>query len=121
MGAKSELIAILESMGFEVWLMHTMPKHYKYPESFFTYLAIDAPFVAHYDNRPHAVAWAFWIGFYSSKPELVESVPVELARWLQAAGWTVPGLGEDVEADERTHTGWRITAYYVQEYDNKEA
>lgn len=121
MGAKAELISILDGMGYPSWLMHTMPAAQVYPESFFTFLAIDTPFVAHYDNRPHAAVWTFWIGFYSSNPALVESVPIELTRRLQAKGWTVPGLGEDVQSDEPTHTGWRITAYYVQKYDNKEA
>lgn len=120
MGAKSELINILESMGYRVWLMHTMPLTQVYPESFFTYMAIDTPFTAHYNNRPHAIVWAFWIGFYSSNATLVESVPVELTRRLLDAGWVVPGLGEDVQSDEPTHTGWRLTAYYVQEINNEE-
>lgn len=118
---KAQLIAILEDMGYPCWLMHTMPNSTAYPESFFTYMAIDAPFKAHYDNRPHAIVWAFWIGFYSSNPALVESVPLELAKRLLAAGWSVPGLGEDVQSDEATHTGWRITAYYVQKFENEEA
>lgn len=118
---KARLIAILEEMGYPCWLMHTMPASMAYPESFFTYMAIDTPFKAYYDNRPHAVAWAFWIGFYSSNPALVESVPKELAARLIAEGWAVPGLGEDVQSDEPTHTGWCITAYYVQNLDNKEA
>lgn len=118
---KAQLIAILEAMGYEHWLMHTMPSSKKYPDSFFTYLAIDTPFIMHYDNRPHAAVWTFWIGFYSNNPALVESVPLELANRLRAAGWVVPGLGEDVQSDEPTHTGWRITAHYVQKLDNKEA
>lgn len=118
---KSQLIEILEGMGYETWLMHTMPSSKKYPDSFFTYMAIDAPFKAHYNNRPHAIVWAFWIGFYSSNPALVESVPLELSKRLRAAGWVVPGLGEDVQSDEQTHTGWRITAYYVQNLENEEA
>ena len=40
---KSKLLAILEEMGYETWLMHTMPLSKKYPDSFFTYMAIDAP------------------------------------------------------------------------------
>lgn len=120
MGAKSDLIAILDGMGYPSWLMHTMPAEERYPESFFTFLAIDAPFTAFYDNRPHAAVWAFWIGFYSSDPALVESVPVELAARLQAAGWTVPGLGEDVRSDEPTHTGRRISAYYVVNYNKQQ-
>ena len=117
---KAELIAIFDEMGYPHWLMHTMPAKQKYPESFFTFLAIDAPFKAYYDNHPHAIAWAFMIGFYSNNPLLVQSVPLELARRLQAAGWVVPGLGEDVPSDEPTHTGWRITAYYVQNIDEEE-
>lgn len=116
MGAKSELIKVFDDIGYPYWLMHTMPKNKKYPESFFTFLSIDAPFSAYYDNRPHAVAWAFWIGFYSSSPALVESVPTELAKRLRAAGWVVDGLGEDVQSDEPTHTGRRITAYYIEPY-----
>lgn len=116
MGAKSELIKVFDSMGYPYWLMHTMPKNQKYPESFFTFLSIDAPFVAHYDNRPHAVSWAFWVGFYSSNPALVDSIPVELTKRLRAAGWVVDGLGEDVQSDEPTHTGRRITAYYIEPY-----
>lgn len=118
---KSKLLAILEGMGYETWLMHTMPLSKKYPDSFFTYMVIDAPFKAHYDNRPHAIVWGFWIGFYSSNPSLVESVPMELTKRLLDAGWSVPGAGEDVPSDEPTHTGWRLTAYYVQNLENEEA
>lgn len=120
MGAKADLVAIFDEMGYPHWLMHTMPASKRYPESFFTFLSIDAPFVAHYDNAPHAVAWAFWIGFYSSKPALMESVPLALAKRLRAAGWIVEGLGEDVQSDEPTHTGRRITAYYLQKIDEEE-
>ena len=116
MGAKADLIAIFDEMGYPHWLMHTMPAHQRYPESFFTFLSIDAPFEAHYNNAPHAVVWAFWIGFYSSKPALMETVRLALVKRLRAAGWVVDGLGEDVQSDEPTHTGWRITAYYRQDY-----
>ena len=116
MGVKSELIEILDSFGFPSWLMHTMPADTVYPESFFTFLNIDAPFTAHYDNGPRAVIWSFWIGFYSSDPALVESVPQELARRLMAAGWVMEGMGEDVQTDEPTHTGRRLTAHYIHKF-----
>lgn len=114
MSVKDNLIDVLRGFGYSWWLMHTMPADEAYPDSFFTFLAVDAPFAAHYDNAPHAVVWAFMIGFYSNDPEKVERVPLELARRLRAAGWIVEGLGEDVQSDEPTHTGRRITAYYVQ-------
>lgn len=120
MSAKSELIAIFDDMGYEHWLMHTMPTSQVYPESFFTFLSTDAPFMAHFDNMPHSILWQFEIGFYSSDPEKVESVPQELARRLLGAGWIVPGLGADVESDEPTHTGRRFSAWHVQRINNEE-
>jgi len=114
MNAKEELKKIFDGFGWPSWRMHTMPQKQRYPDAFFTYLSADAPFVAHYNNRPHAVVYSFMIGFYSSDPEKVESVPLELARRLMAAGWTVEGPGDDVKSDEPTHTGRRITAHYIQ-------
>lgn len=121
MSVKSDLIAIFDEMGYPSWLMHTMPASQVYPESFFTFLTTDAPFEAHYDNQPHSVVWAFEIGFYSSDPEMVERIPLELAKRLRAAGWVVPGLGVDVKSDEPTHTGRRITAWCVQKINSEEA
>lgn len=120
MSVKEQLIEIFDGFGYDHWLMHTMPADEVYPDNFFTFLAVDAPFTAHYDNAPHAVAWAFMIGFYSNDPAKVDSVPLELAKRLRAAGWIVDGLGEDVQSDEPTHTGRRITAYYVQHIDKEE-
>lgn len=120
MNVKDKLIEVFDGFGYPSWLMHTMPADEVYPDAFFTFLAADAPFAMHYDNAPHAVAWAFAIGFYSNDPVKVDSVPLELARRLLAAGWIVEGLGEDVQSDEPTHTGRRITAYYVQNIDKEE-
>ena len=119
MSVKDKLIEALNGFGYDSWLMHTMPADEAYPDNFFTFLAVDAPFAAHYDNAPHAVAWAFMIGFYSNDPALVDSVPMELALRLRAAGWITDGVGEDVQSDEPTHTGRRITAYYVQNIDKE--
>ena len=114
MSVKDKLQEVLDGFGFRSWLMHTMPEDEEYPESFFTFLSIDAPFDVYYNNAPHSVVWAFWIGFYSSDPDKVNDIPLELAKRLHAAGWVVPGLGEDVPTDEPGYTGRRITAYYVQ-------
>ena len=120
MGVKSDLLDIFDEMGYPAWLMHTMPASQVYPESFFTFLTTDAPFEAHYDNQPHSVVWAFEIGFYSSDPEKVERIPLELTKRLRAAGWVVPGVGSDAMSDEPTHTGWHFTAWCVQPINNEE-
>ena len=114
MNVEDELIKILDGFNFPSWLMHTMPAKQKYPDSFFTFLSTDAPFTAYYNNQPHAIVWTFMIGFYSSDPDQVRSVPLELARRLMAAGWILEGPGVDVKSDEPTHTGRRITAHYIQ-------
>lgn len=120
MSVTDNLISIFDEIGYPSWEMHTMPADEVYPESFFTFLAVDAPFTAHYDNAPHAVAWAYMIGFYTSDPAKADSMPMELARRLMAAGWITDGLGESVKSDEPTHTGRRITAYFVQNIDKEE-
>lgn len=120
MSVTEKLQEVLEGFGLRSWLMHTMPAEEEYPESFFTFLSIDAPFEAHYNNKPHSIVWAYWIGFYSSDPDKVNNIPLELATRLRAAGWVVPGLGESVRADEPNYTGRRITAYYVQKIDKEE-
>lgn len=109
MNAKQELFDIFEEMGFEYWLMHQMPANKKYPSSFFTYLTTDAPFIEYHDNKPMAVSWAFMIGFYTDDPGIMDITIIRLMNKLQAAGWIVEGPGEDVESDEPTHTGRRLT------------
>ena len=115
MGARQELIEIFEDMGREYWLMGTMPPDRKYPASFFAFLCEASPYGEYYDNRPCATIWTFGIGFYSADPLEVESVPNDLVARLKAAGWAVPdGNGEDVQSDEPTHTGRRITAQKIE-------
>lgn len=115
MGAKQELLKIFEDMGREYWLMGTMPPDTVYPASFFTFLCESSPYGEYYDNRPCATIWTFGIGFYSNDPLEVESVPKDLISRLVEAGWIVPdGEGEDVQSDEPTHTGKRITARKIE-------
>lgn len=119
MSATQELFSIFEAMGCEYWIMHQMPANTVYPSSFFTYMTTDAPFVAHYDNMPHAVAWAFMVGFYTDDPGSIDIKILEFVGRLQAAGWIVAGLGEDVQSDEPTHTGRRLTIAKIEQYETE--
>ena len=109
MSVKKELFKIFEELGFPFWLMHQMPDDVAYPHSFFTYLMTDAPFVEYFDNKPFSVDWKFMIGFYTDDPAIMDETVMELIEKLHAAGWTVEGPGEDVQSDEQTHTGRRLT------------
>lgn len=114
MGARQELIGLFERMGRKYWLMGTMPPDEVYPASFFTFLCESSPYGEYYDNRPCAIIWTFGIGFYSDDPLKVESVPNDLIAQLRSMGWIIPDNGEDVQSDEPTHTGRRITAYKIE-------
>lgn len=116
MDARQELIGIFEDMGYPYWMMHQMPNEQKYPPMFFTFLCEDAPYGEYYDNKPCAYIWTFAIGVYGDNPVEVESVTGDLVKRLAASGWIVPDMGEDVQSDEQTHTGRRLTAYKIH-YD----
>lgn len=119
MSARDEVIGIIEETGFKYWKMHEMPAETAYPSSFFTYLCEDAPFSEFYDNRPTAILWTFAIGFYSNRKRTIDDEMAKLVKRLLAAGWIVDSPGVDVESDEPTHTGQRIIAQKIEQYESE--
>lgn len=117
MDAKETLFNVFDAMGYPYWIMHEMPHETAYPPSFFTYMATDAPFAEFYDNAPRAVAWAFMIGFYTNDPGSIDSEVMRLVRLLRDAGFVMHGLGEDVQSDEPTHIGRRLTLTKLDEFE----
>lgn len=109
MSVKKELFKIFEELGFPFWLMHQMPDDVAYPNSFFTYLTTDAPYTEYFDNIPLFVSWTFMVGIYTDNPAIMDETIKELVKKLRAAGWTIEGPGEDVQSDEQTHIGRRLT------------
>ena len=110
---KEELIRILEKTGYEAQLQGTIGK--KYPDHFFTFWNFQTP-EKFYDNKPVSALWGFWVFFFSTDPEKVETVTNTIIDSLRAAGWVVEGRGEDALSDEPTHTGRRITVYRNEYY-----
>lgn len=113
---KNKFIEILESLGYPVYLQGSINENEEYPESFFTYWVFQADENSHYDNGPVSCDWGFWLYFYSAKPALVESVPLEAKSKLQAAGFAFAGKPVDAESDEPTHTGCMMTCYIKEVY-----
>lgn len=120
MNAKQALLSVLDAMGLPYWIMHEMPHEIDYPPKFCTYMTTDAPFVDFHDNAPRAVAWAFMIGFYSNAPGNIDSDVVRLVIELRKAGFVVHGLGEDVQSDEPTHIGRRLTLAKLEQFEMEE-
>lgn len=112
---KQELISVLESFGYPVYLQGSMNIDDAYPDSFFTFWNNSSDETAHYDNDASAFVWDFDVNFYSSDPALVNTVPVTARKRLKAAGFIVRGKGHDVLSDEITHTGRGLDVYYREE------
>lgn len=117
MDAKEKLFGVFDAMGYPYWIMHEMPHDESYPPAFFTYMTTDAPFVEFYDNVPRGVAWAFMVGFYTNKPGTIDAEIVRFVRMLHNAGFVAHGLGEDMQSDEPTHIGRRLTLTILEQFE----
>lgn len=116
---KSELIEILETFGFPVFLQGSLNPDDAYPDSFFTFWNFDTPEAAFYDNNANRAVWGFWVYFYSTDPQMVETVPESARQALKAAGWILQGRAQDVSVDRPTHTGALFTVYKFQTYEEE--
>ena len=114
---KEQLISLLESFGFPVYLQGSLASVGDYPESFFTFWVFSAPEGAFYDNDANRCVWGFWVYFYSTDPELVQRVPEQARQLLKQNGFTPDGKAVDLQTDAPDHTGAMFTVYKAEEYD----
>ena len=111
---KEQLIELLESFGYPVFLQGSLGADTPYPESFFTFWNNETDDGSHYDNDAINYVWNFSIYFYSCDPDLVNTVLLQLKSLLKQNQWIVGGKGYDVPSDEPTHTGRSIDALFVE-------
>ena len=116
---KEQLISILATLGYPIFLQGTLQSTEDYPESFFTFWNFDTPETAFYDNDAGRAVWGFWVYFYSTSPELVESVPEQARQLLKQNNFILNGKANDIAVDKPTHTGAFFTVYVFENY-NKE-
>lgn len=112
---KELLISLLETFGYPVKLQGSIGADEAYPESFFTFWNGDSFDGDHYDNDAIYYVWDFQVNFYSSNPDLVNTVLMSAKTLLKQNGFIISGKGYDVPSDEHTHTGRGMT---VQIIDN---
>lgn len=116
---KSELIELLESFGFPVFLQGSLNSMDDYPDSFFTFWNFDTPEAAFYNDDANRAVWGFWVYFYSTDPHAVEQIP-ENARWLLKQNkWILQGKAQDIQTDKPTHTGAFFTVYKFENYQEE--
>ena len=113
---KQELISILATLGYPIFLQGTLQSTEAYPESCFTFWNFDTPEAAFYDNDAGRAVWGFWIYFYSSNPLLVETEPEKARKLLKQNGYILDGKAQDISVDKPTHTGAFFTVYKFENY-----
>lgn len=113
---KSELIKLLESFGFPVFLQGSLNSADDYPDSFFTFWNFETPEAAFYNNDANRAVWGFWVYFYSTDPHAVETVPENARQLMKQNGWIPQGKPQDVQTDVVTHTGAFFAAYKFENY-----
>lgn len=105
---KEKLIALLSVYGFPVMLQGTLNPEEDYPETFITFWTDDTSDGAHYDNETTSFDWTFSVCIYSSRPDIVNTLPVTMRADLTAAGFIPQGKGFDIPSSNPTHTGWAL-------------
>lgn len=109
---KNELITLLESLGYPVYLQGSVSE--TYPHSFFTFWNTSADDGSHYDNRTINFVWQFTVNFYSVDPRLVNTVLFDAKILLQKQGWIIQGKGSDVPSDDPDYTGREIIVQKIE-------
>lgn len=117
---KSELIELLETFGFPVFLQGSLNPDEAYPDSFFTFWNFDTPETAFYDDDANRAVWGFWVYFYSTDPRTVEQIPENARQLLKQNGWIPQGKPNDISVDRPTHTGAFFTVYKFENYNTEE-
>lgn len=116
---KALLVSLLKTFKYPVFLQGTLDSVEEYPDSFFTFWNFETPEAEFYDNEAGRAVWGFWIYFYSTSPQLVESVPEQARKLLKQNDFIIDGKPHDINVDKPTHTGVLFTVYKFENY-NKE-
>lgn len=117
---KEQLISLLETLGFPVYLQGSLAAPEDYPDSFFTFWCFAAPESQHYDNDANRCVFGFWVYFYSTDPVQVLTCSGQARQLLKANGFVSDGKPVDVRVDTPTHTGAMFTVYGVEQYSKEE-
>lgn len=116
---KNDLVTLLESLGYPVFLQGSLNTDDQYPESFFTFWNFSTPESAFYDDAANRAVWGFWIYFYSVDPHLVEQMPENARKLLKQNDWILAGKANDISVDRPTHTGAFFTVYKFENYESE--
>lgn len=116
---KNNLVVLLETLNYPVFLQGSLNPDEQYPDSFFTFWNFDTPETAFYDDAANRAVWGFWIYFYSVDPVLVEQMSEQARQLLKQNGYTLQGKPNDISVDRPTHSGVMFTTYKFENYESE--
>jgi hypothetical protein len=116
MSIKADLIALLETFEYPVFLQGSVNPDAPYPQSFFTFWNFETPEAEFYDNNAGRAVWGFWVYFYSVDPVLIETITEKARKLLKKNDLILQGKPYDIAVDRPTHTGVIFTVYKFEEY-----
>lgn len=108
-----ELIELLKTYDYPVYLQGSLPEDKPYPESFITFWNHTTT-PTYYDDNASCKVYGFYVYFYSTDPMLVLTMIEKIANDLQKNGFSVSGE-TDAQSDEITHTGQMIDVYILKQ------
>lgn len=112
----SELLAILDALKYPVFLQGSLNPDDGFPDSFFTYWNHETQELSFYSNLPHSAVWQFWVYFYSTDRQTVETVTDQAFNAFRDAGWTLASRPHDVGSGVPTHTGRMFSVRMFKHY-----
>lgn len=110
---KQELIDVLATLGYPVFLDGSINPDTAYPDSFFTFFNYDTDEDMFYSGSPIGEVWRFRVWFVSTDPALVEAVSEQARQALKTAGWTAQDMPRDGAVNVPTHTARFFTVLYL--------
>ena len=116
---KNNLVVLLETLNYPVFLQGSLNPDEQYPDSFFTFWNFDTPETAFYDDAANRAVWGFWIYFYSVDPVLVEQMSEQARQLLKQHGYILQGKPNDISVDRPTHSGVMFTTYKFENYESE--
>lgn len=110
---KQELINILSTLGYPVFLDGSINPDNAYPDAFFTFFNTDSEEDMFYSGAPIGEVWRFRVWFVATDPTLVETVPEQARQALRSAGWTLVDMPRDGAVDVPSHTAKFFETFYL--------
>lgn len=86
----------------------------QYPDRFITYWNFDNSEPVSYDNQKIKNISSWWIYFYSTDPQDVDTTGILIKETLEANGFIIDGNPTDIAVDVSSHTGCFLTAVYQE-------